>query len=203
VVLTQQHFRVIPERQPGRILVVLRRYGEHDAAIAKRERAFLHCKVGLSGGVSLAYHDAFQPIVANDAAPERIVKVKDQAAPAEAAKRGDEATKVVGVERDEVAREWQLRQVPQGGIVPVREPNSFGQAGDVKKDILVAGNAIGDGAVEGVDDAAPGTRKHEVETTEVCFSGPRDGLQYTERLAIGFDAGANLRQDGKRCANSF
>ena len=47
--------------------------------------------MSFAGRVALAEHDALQPVVADHAAPQRVVEVEDQAFAALAAQRRDEA----------------------------------------------------------------------------------------------------------------
>ena len=70
----------MPLKRCQRVLfVVLRADGEDDAAPRKLQGIALQGNMGLTDGAALPQHNAFQSIIADHAAPQRVVQVQHQA----------------------------------------------------------------------------------------------------------------------------
>src|SRR5579862_5478035 len=128
---------MIPERAPRCGVVILGANSDDDAAIAQRQNIALETLIGLAGCIALSEQNPAQTVVADDAAPQRIVEVEHQAAAREAADRGHNAAHVVGVQRHEVLIERQFREIPLPRAVPVGKPDSLGNGGYIEQ--LVGG----------------------------------------------------------------
>ncbi len=191
MVLLDRHLGMLAERQPRNVVVVLRGNGKDDAAVAEPQRRLLHGEMRLAGRVALPDHDAFEPVIADDAAPQRVVEIEDEAAAALAAQRRDDAADMIGVERQEDRRERQLRHVPQGRIVPALEPHRLRQRGDVEHEVGRARDARGDAAVDAVDEVPQRARQAEIEAAELGLERARNGLEDGNRPGILVQPGAD------------
>ncbi len=131
MVLLQRHFGMLPEGLAcGRVLV-LRADGEHDSAPPEIEGEGLDGEKGFARRGPLPERNAVEPVVADDAAPQRIVEVEDQNLARLALERADNAGDHVGVDGREIRREGKLRGVPVARIVPALVADRSREARDV------------------------------------------------------------------------
>ncbi len=122
VAALQHHFRVPVEGfQPVRLIVFGAQCQDH-AAACQFPAVVLEGEVCLAAGAALADDDALQPVVANDATPERIVEVENQAFGRAALVGGEQAGEQIAVERGGSRGDLLLGVVPEGGVVPGGEP---------------------------------------------------------------------------------
>ena len=77
--------------------------------------------MGFADFATLAEDDAFEAIVADDAGPEGVVEIEDEALGGAAAGGGEEACEVFAVERGGARVDLMFGAVPDGGIVPEGE----------------------------------------------------------------------------------
>ena len=123
-------------------LVVLRRDRQNDAAPAQGQRHSLHVQVRFAGGIALPDNDTLEAVVAHDPAPQRIVQVENQSAPALPPKRAQDAAGMIGVQRQEPRIEGKLGYVPLRRGVPASEADGFGQRRHVEHDVFRAGDTL-------------------------------------------------------------
>ena len=96
-------------------------------------------------------HDAGEPVVADDAAPEGVVEVEHQALLRLAAGGGDEPCHQLAVHRPRLRRDLHLRLQPAHRIVPGIEPVARGDAGEVEEEHPLGGGGIGERGVQAPD----------------------------------------------------
>ena len=186
VVQTQTHLRVPFEDLADVRLVILRGDREDDAALLQLEHVLLERDEGLAEPVA-AECDAIDPVVADDAAPEGVVEVEDEALAREAEARGDDRRRVPGQERNGLERDGLLRAQP----VPVVEPSEPAEVGGDPvavddRDVVARGGR--ELAVEGVDHRLPRSRCRPCQVAERSL-GPHDE-------GVLHDLGARLRRSG-------
>jgi hypothetical protein len=97
VVFAKQHFWMLLERQPPDLVFIFRANGKDNSPASEIESHFLHSEKSLSGRVSLGDLNALETIIADDASPERVIQIQNQAAPAPASQRSEDSTQVLGV----------------------------------------------------------------------------------------------------------
>ncbi len=131
----QHHVGMLLERLQRVGFVVLGADGEDHAATAEFAGVFLERGVGFAERAALAEGDAFQPVIADHAAPDGVVQVQHEAFEGAALLGRQPAADQIAVERAGGGRDFLLGAVPQRGIVPFADP--------------VAGGAVIDG--ENVD----------------------------------------------------
>src|ERR1700739_1156082 len=148
----------------------------------------------LAGRITLPDDDPFETIVADHAAPQRIVQVEDQTAAALPAKGGDEPANMVDIERKKNAGERQLRKVPLEQRMPFGKADRFGERRHIEQQVLGPCDAGNYAAIDGVDQMAEGARHREIETAEIGLRRPDDCLNQTNRLAVPLDSLANRRE---------
>jgi hypothetical protein len=108
MLFAQQHLGMLAEGRARNIVVVLGRDSEHNSAFAQRQRVPLNAEIRFAGCVTLRELNAFEAIVADDAAPKRVVEIHHQNATALAAKRRDDARNMIRIERNVIAGKRQL-----------------------------------------------------------------------------------------------
>ena len=99
MILTQEHVRMIAEGKARVVLVVLAADRKNDASRPKLQRHPLYGKKGFARGGSLAELDSCKPVVANHAAPKRVIEVKHQALPRKSAGRRNSPRYDIAVDR--------------------------------------------------------------------------------------------------------
>ncbi len=104
----QGHFGMLPERLASRCVLVLRADGQHHAALPQIEGEVLDGDEGLARRRSLAERDAVNSVIADDAAPQRVVEIKDENLLRLAHERPHDAGDHVGVNGSELRREGKL-----------------------------------------------------------------------------------------------
>src|ERR1700677_1954718 len=147
--------------------------------------------MGLADGVSLGNLDALQTVISNNSAPDRVVEVEDQDFSALAPKRGDHTGHVIGVQRDEFARERELGHVPKFRIMPVRKTDGLRKSGDVQQDIVRTKHELRKLAVDSVDQTPNRARERAVETAKQGFNGRSEALKNANRVRVRLDAITN------------
>ena len=85
------------KRQPGGSIFVFRTHCENDAQGAKSQRHALNIKKRLADRIALAEDDTGKPVIAYDAAPERIVEIEHQAFAALADRGGQQSGDMIGI----------------------------------------------------------------------------------------------------------
>ena len=95
----QHHLRMLLERLQRVRLVVLGAHREDDAALGQIARVVLERDEGFAGGAALAEDDAFQAVVADHAAPQRVVEIEHQALRRAALLGGKQPADQIAVER--------------------------------------------------------------------------------------------------------
>src|SRR6185437_16443006 len=81
MVLLQRHFRMLSEGLASGRVLVLRADGEHDSTLPEIEGEGLDGEEGFARRGPLPEHDSIEPVIADHAAPERIVEIEDQNLP--------------------------------------------------------------------------------------------------------------------------
>ena len=198
VIFLKQHLGMAAEGQARRCVVVFGRHRQHDAAIAQRQRRPLYLEIGLAGCVALPEDDALDAVVADDAAPHRIVEIEDQASPALAAERADEPRAVLGVERKILAVEREFSEIPLLGRMPIAQSHGFGQTGDVEEDVLTAANALDQRGVECVHERTRRSGYAAVETSEQRLRRRRQRLYDAERLPVRAETVPKASKESER-----
>ena len=110
------------ERRQRIGLVVLGAHGEDDAALGEIARIGLERDEGFAGGAALAEHDAFETVIADDAAPQRVVEIEHQALRRAALLGGKQPADEIAVERRGRRRHLLLGAMPEHRIVPAVQP---------------------------------------------------------------------------------
>ena len=134
MLLLQRHFGMLPEGLARGRVLVLRADGEHDAALPADRGRSSGWRRRLRPSRPLPERDAVEPVVADDAAPERVVEIEDENLARLAHERADDAGDHVGVDRGELRREGKLRRVPVARIVPALVADRGREARDVGDD---------------------------------------------------------------------
>ena len=152
----QHHFGVFFERFERVGFVVLGADGEDDAAAGEILGVFLDGGEAFAEGAALADGDAVHAVIADDAAPERVVEIEHQAFIGAALVGGDQARDEFAVAGREGGGDFLLGAMPEGGIVPGVQP--VAGRGGVEGDEI---DAVGIGQrsqrlVEAGDEAAAG-----------------------------------------------
>ena len=98
VFFAQHHVGVLAKWQERVFVLVLAAHGEDDAAFGKVEKVVLEIVEG-GAVVELAEADAVEAVVADDAAPERVVEIEDDTFNADANGGEGDVTEVFGDER--------------------------------------------------------------------------------------------------------
>ncbi len=106
-------------------VIVLRGHRENDPALAQGQCSLLHAQVGFAGWIAVAQHDASQAVIADDASPQGVVQVEDEALARLAAHRTDKAACPVAIEGHQVMREEKFPERPLHGIVPAGQADRF------------------------------------------------------------------------------
>ena len=132
--LLQGHFGMLPEGLARCRVLVLRADGQHDAALPQIEGEVLDGDEGFARRRPLPQRDAVESVVADDAAPQRIVEIEDENLPRLAHERAHDAGDHVGVDGGELRREGKLRGVPVARIVPSLVADRGREARDVGED---------------------------------------------------------------------
>src|SRR5579862_4297200 len=99
-------------------------------------------------GAALAEHDALDPVIANDAAPKRIVEIEDEALLRQPALRGENSAEEVAVERCHFRRNFHLRLEPARWIEPRGDTVALAGAGDIEEQHALFGGGFGEPVVE-------------------------------------------------------
>src|SRR5438093_4367204 len=112
VLFFEQHLWMLAEWQASDFVVVLRGYGKHDTSFTQLQGEPLGSKESFASRVALRTLDTFESVVTDHTAPNRIVQVENQHAPAPASPSRKQPRDVLGVKRQIAIGEWQLREVP-------------------------------------------------------------------------------------------
>jgi hypothetical protein len=118
----EHHVRMLVERRQRVGLVILRAHCQNDAASGKIAGVTLEGDKGLTLGAALTEPDAFQPVITDDAAPQRVVEVEHQAFRRPALLRRDQPQDQLAIGGDRGGRDLLLSPMPQHGVVPVADP---------------------------------------------------------------------------------
>ncbi len=118
----QHHVRVFVEGFQRVGLVVLGTHGEDDAALGQIAGVTLEVHEGLAGGAALAQYDAFEPVVTDDSAPERVVEIEHEAFERPPLPRREQPPNQITVKRREPGVNVLLRPVPQDRVIPGVQP---------------------------------------------------------------------------------
>ena len=175
---------MLPERRSRHLVGVLGRHGEHNAALAQRQSHLLHGQGGRAGGIALRDLDALKPVIANHAAPNRVVQVQDEALAAAATQGCQQSADMVGINRQADVGKRQLGQVPLRRRVPGGKANRFSQRCHVKQEVRRAGHAIGNGPVQAFNHPAHGAGHQAVEAAEQAFRRWRYGWHDADRTGM-------------------
>ena len=108
--------------------------------------------------IALRKLDALKAIVANHAAPNRVIEIENQRLAALAAQRANDARDVIGVKRDQFVREGELAQIPQLRIVPIGQANRLGQRRHIEQHVARPGDRGSQCAVDAIEDVAQRSR---------------------------------------------
>ena len=81
----------------------------------------LHSQERLAQCRALPYDDAFQPVVADHAAPERVVQVEHQAFSRAALQRGQQAPDQIAIDRAGHRTDLLLGAMPEHRVMPLRD----------------------------------------------------------------------------------
>src|SRR5271169_5424362 len=114
----QRHFRVVAERRLGDLDVVLGAHGQNDAALLELLGVMLQGEMRFPGGAAFAQNDAVEPVVADHAAPKRVVEIEHQTLLRQAPLGGKNAGGKVAVEGRGLRRNFQLAVKPTPDIEP-------------------------------------------------------------------------------------
>ena len=113
-------------------LVVLGADRQQDAALAEALHIALKVHEGFAGRTALAEHKALNAVVADHAAPQRVVEIEHEAFLAATEPGGDEARDLLAVHLGGAGMNFLLGVQPKAGVVPVGE--TFDGAEAVERD---------------------------------------------------------------------
>ena len=150
---------MVGERLDGVGLVVLGAYGEDDAAAGLFAGIVLQGEEGLAERAALAEHDAVHAVIADDAAPERVVEIEHQAFERTALAGGGDAGDELAVHGRGGEGDFLFGAVPEAGIVPGAQPIAGGAVVEREK---VDSGGIGERtqrSVQAADEGGAGTRQ--------------------------------------------
>src|SRR6185437_13848468 len=91
-------------------------------AIGQRRGKALKRQIGFACGAALAENDAVDPVIAENAAPKRVVEIKDETFAREATGGGDDARDEIAIERRGRGADRLLCLMPAHRIAPGRPP---------------------------------------------------------------------------------
>ena len=130
---------------------------------------------------AFSQHDALDAVIANDAAPERVVQVQYEALLRQAALRSQHSHCELPVLRSGTRRNLQLALQPRGRVVPRVQSIAFARARDVEQQHALAGGGRRQQLVEAGDEPARGARHLPFEAAEEGLAGIQVGLLYDGR----------------------
>ena len=114
--------------------------------------------MGFADLATLAEDDAFEAVVADDAGPESVVEIEDEALGGAAAGGGEEACEVFAVERGGAGVDLVLGAVPEGGVVPEGEAVVEDDVVKCKEVDGFVGGELRQAAIDFVEDGGGGGR---------------------------------------------
>ena len=102
-------------------LVILGADREDDPALGKLFGVVLHCEESLAECAALSQHDAVEAVVADHAAPQRVVEIEHKALARFAGLRGQHPDDEIAVNRRRGRANVLLCPMPEHGIMPFGE----------------------------------------------------------------------------------
>src|SRR5882672_5442503 len=131
--------------------IVLRAHAQYDAALLELLRVLLQGQMRLAEGATLAEHDAVNAVIAEDAAPKRVVEVENQAFARPPEHGADQTREQAPVARCGCRRDLQLALQPMPRIEPCVEPIPRACRRNVQQELAMGGGGIGDAVVQARD----------------------------------------------------
>ena len=169
----QHHVGMVAERRQRHLGVVLGADRQHDAAIDQLLQRHLEVLEGLAVGAA-AEHDAVDPVVADDPAPERVVEVEHDRPSRQAEPRRQHGGGVARHDRQALGREGHLGQIPAAVVEPDVGAHAAGEERQVDVAHVLGGGLAGEVAVDAGDDAPPRAVEAEGVMAERVAAGRRE-----------------------------
>ena len=113
--------------------VVLGADGQDDSALLELLGVMLQGEMGFAGRASLAEHDAVEPVVADHAAPQRIVEIEHQTFLRQAPLRGEDARGEIAVRGRRLRGDFELALKPAPDVEPGVNPIPLAGARDIEQ----------------------------------------------------------------------
>src|SRR6185437_13502607 len=114
----EDHLGMTIEGRLGRRQVVLRANRQDDATVFELLDIALNGEMRLAERATLAQHDALDSIIAQHAAPQRVVEIEDKAFLRKTALRGNDSSDQLARERRRRRRDLELALQPAHGVKP-------------------------------------------------------------------------------------
>ena len=160
-------------RDPG---VVLGADGQDDSALLELLGVMLQGEMGFARRASLAEHDAVEPVVADHAAPQRVVEIEHQTFLRQAPLRGEDAGGEIAIRRRGLRRDFQLALKPAPDVEPGVDSVPLAGARDIEQERPVLSRGLSEPIVEPGDDRARRARNHPLIAAEQRLAHVEEGL---------------------------
>jgi len=122
--------------------------------------------MGFAGGASLAEHDAVDPVVADDAAPQRVVEIEHQAFLRQPPLRSENTRDQFAVHRCGLRCDFELALKPAPNVEPGVHPVPLACSRDIENAHAVARRGLAHLIVEARDGRRRRPRNHSVVAAE-------------------------------------
>ncbi len=133
MLFAQEHVRMLFERTAGYRVIVFRADGNKNAPLPELQGQPLNGQKRFSLGIALPNKNAFQPIIPDHSAPNRIVEVEHQAFACLAANGPEQPSYRIGIDRAAVRGKRELVRYPLERIEPSVDPDPFGQGRGIEQ----------------------------------------------------------------------
>ena len=189
---------MLAEREQGGGALVLADHGENDPAALEFPDEGLERDERLAL-VELAERNALETVVADHAAPKRVVQVEDHAFGDHARGREHGVEQGLGEKRKMLEPARGLRHVPHPGVEPLRTTDRGGQKVDVvQKDVLGLPRLDGQPIVDLGDSRANGIGDLEFVIAESTLTRQHERALYDCGFALGPECAPEVFQSANR-----
>ena len=106
------------EREASIAFVVLRTDSQQHSARSQGECCFLNAEKCLTDAGALAKHDSLEPVIGDDAAPQRVVQIEDQTFVYLATQGSKQARQPLRIQGRETLGEWDFCVMPHRQVEP-------------------------------------------------------------------------------------
>ena len=172
----KHHFGMIAKRRFGDLGVVLGADGENDAPLLELLGVMLQGEMGFACRAAFAQHDAVNPVVADHAAPQRVVEIEHQTFLRQAPQGGENAGGEVAVEGRRLRRDFQLALKPAPDVEPGVDPVPLARARDIQNEHAVARRGLAHLVVQPGDDRRRRPGNHAIIAAEQRLAHVDEGL---------------------------